>query len=80
MNNGYTPTETAILNVLMDGKPHSKAELHKCLPDELSELNAVKRHIHELRKRLRPQGQDILLQFVEHTLHYRQVRLISKTE
>ena len=51
----FTKTEQAILDVLGDGVPHAKAEVHACLPDELGEMNNIHRHITAIRKKL-PNG------------------------
>jgi DNA-binding response OmpR family regulator len=58
--NGFTPTERAMLQVLHDGKLHTRAELHACLPDELAPLRAIQFHISRLRAKLRPHGHDII--------------------
>ena len=55
----FTPTERDILAVLSDGMPHSRTELHACLPDELGGFVNLRMHISRMRKKLRPAGQDI---------------------
>ncbi len=70
-----------MLAVLSDGMPHTKKELHACLDDELSALDAIRKHITNLRMALRPAGQDIVCAFVPpgRRLHYQQVQLLSST-
>lgn len=57
--NGYTPTEKRILAILRDGQPHTVAELHRCLDDDLSDPEALWSRISFLRKKLEPKGQGI---------------------
>lgn len=77
-DNGFTKTQNAMLAVLSDGQPHTREELHKCLPDELSEMSAVRFHISNIRKVLRPKGQDIVCELKYGKIHYRHVRIISQ--
>lgn len=76
-SNGYTPTQRKMLAVLSDGLPHSKVELHACLHDDLGEMSNIRVHLANVRKHLRPKGQDVLTQFINRRLHYRLVRLIA---
>ena len=76
-DNGFTPTQQRLLAVFGDGLPHTRKELHACLGDELTSPATLRCHIHLLRKKLRPKGQDILIEFVKHSLHYRHVRLLA---
>lgn len=57
--------------ILKDGQPHSRVELHAALANELSE-HGVKQSISDLRKHLRPK-RDILIQYIDHRIHYRLV-------
>jgi len=71
----YTPTETRLLNVLGDGKPHNRKELRlKCLNDELLE-SGLKMAISKLRKKINPIGQDIICTATR--FEYILVRLIA---
>lgn len=56
-SNGYTKTEQAILDILSDGKPHFRKELHVCCGPSL--MKVVTTHIVNIRKKL-PPGQDIV--------------------
>lgn len=56
----YTPIQRRIMHLLSDGKLHTKAELHKCILDDLSENTTVNMHITFLRKKLRLIGQTII--------------------
>jgi len=76
-NSKFTKTEQLMLNVLADGYPHTREELHACLPDELSALGAIKRHLSGIRKKLRPQGQDIICELRDRRPLYRHVRLLA---
>lgn len=55
----FTPTETRILNLLADGKPHARDELLACLWDELSGKAALLTHLTRIRRKLEPFGQTI---------------------
>jgi len=73
----FTKTQRAILDVLSDGGPHPREELRQCLDDELASLAAMRVHLSELRKLLRPQGQDIICELRHRKTHYRHVRLLK---
>lgn len=75
--NGYTPTQKRMLAVLRDGLPHTREELHACLPDDLSELRAIQAHISHIRKHLRVVGEEIVCEYYLRKLHYRHVRLLD---
>jgi len=76
-NNGYTPTQAAMIKVLSDGQRHRREELHACLPDELGGLINVHNHLSKLRKKLRPKGEDIVCELYERRIHYRHVRILA---
>lgn len=73
----HTPTEEAILNVLSDGMPHTREELHTCLPDPLSAISAIQPHISHLRSKLVPIGHDIVCEFRDRQYMYRWIRLLT---
>lgn len=73
---GYTPTHARMLEVLADGMPHTRRELHACLWDEASALTAIQRHISTLRQLLLPKGQTIVCEFHKRSICYRHVRLL----
>jgi hypothetical protein len=76
-NNGYfTKVEKRILDVLSDGLPHRKEELHPCLSDELGPVTNAQRHISSIRKKIRPKGEDIVCELVARRINYRHVRLL----
>lgn len=80
-NNGYTPTEARIVEVLSDGMPHPMRELVACLWDaDQGDASNVHPHLTAIRSHLRPKGEDILCQMVNRRLMYRHVRLISARE
>ena len=76
-NNRFTPTQRAILNVLADGQPHTREELHACLPDELGAVSNIKRHLSAMRKVLRLRDEDILCQYYNHAYQYRHIKLLT---
>ena len=71
-----TPTQRRMLELLADGKPHTRRELHALLTDELSGGGAVRRQICEARKIARAQGGEIVC---ERVIFYRHVRNASAT-
>lgn len=73
----FTPTETRILAVLSDGMPHRRDELMRCLWDELSSRAALKMQLSNIRAKLRPIGQDIVCEWYNRGLSYRQIRLLA---
>lgn len=73
----FTPTQAAILRLLSDGLPHNRYEIHRLLPDDLSQLTALQMHISRIRKQLRPSGQDILCTLVNRRICYQHVRLLA---
>lgn len=79
-NGRFTPTQTRLLSILADGMPHTPEELLTCLDDPLSELINLQLHISLLRKKLRPAGQDIILEYIRRDRQYRQVRLLNFRE
>lgn len=74
--NGYTPTEKRILDLLRDGRPHHRKEVHACLEDDLSDISAIYPHMTRLRNKLQPSGQDILAVTTGRTTYYQQVVLL----
>lgn len=71
----FTPTESRMLAVLADGLPHSRAELHACLFDDLGPLSNVNCHLTAIRRKLRPAGQTIVCELRRLGICYRRVRL-----
>lgn len=62
-NNGFTPTEKRIMNVLRDGLPHTKSELKNAIdeecPDQVDDA-ALKMHLSNMRTKLEPKCRGIL--------------------
>lgn len=73
---GYTATHRRILELLSDGKPHTRKEIHALLWDPLSKLAAIKGHISLLRKLL-PPGQAIICELIGYSINYRHVNLLN---
>lgn len=77
MSAKFTAVETRILRLLSDGMPHTKEEVHSCLSDELGPLKNISVQLSNLRKKLRPMGQDVVCYFWKGTsVRYRQVILM----
>lgn len=73
----YTPTETKILGALSDGKRHTAKELVAYLYDDMGSPSNVRRHILNIRKKLKPVGQHIVCEYDKGRYYYRQVRLLG---
>jgi hypothetical protein len=54
-----TPTQQRMIDVLGDGKLHTRQELHTCLCDRLGSLNNIREHLNLLRKKLQPAGMEV---------------------
>jgi len=76
-NGKFTVTEQRMLVVLADGLAHTRKELHACLPDELGSQRNVRAHLVRMRKKLRPNGEDIVCELKDRSPHYRHVRLLA---
>ncbi len=74
------PTERRINQLLSDGKPHLKEEIHACLYDELSDIKTIRYHISTLRKVVRLLGEEIICEFANRRIMYRKVRLLVPQE
>lgn len=74
----FTPTQRRMLEVLADGQPHTKKELHACLVDELGPLSNVEFHISEIRRAIKPFGEDILCVFFKRKKGYQLVGPIRR--
>ena len=72
-----TPTQRRMLELLADGRPHTRAELHRLLWDEQSSLGAVRRQLCEARKVVRAQGGEIICQLVNGYICYRHLRNVN---
>jgi len=68
----------AMLEILSDGLPHTKKELHAvCGP---SNLENVEVHITIIRKLLSPFGMDVICEYAKRKTWYRQVRRLNSRE
>lgn len=54
----FTPTEAAMLQILSDGKPHRREELHSCCGP--SSIGVVGVTVCSIRKKLRGRGEDVV--------------------
>lgn len=75
-NGRFTATEKKIIDVLSDGLPHRREELHACLPDELGDRINLNLHISNIRKKIVGRGEDIVCQLRNRRIHYRHVRML----
>jgi len=75
MRADFTPTQWRMMEVLADCEPHSVAELHGCADDELSTAAVVRVHVANLRRKLRPHGNDIIYERRQNTSYYRLIKI-----
>lgn len=75
----FTPVQLKMLEVLSDGRPHTKEELHACLADELGPLRNICAHITGIRKQLQRRGEDIecIAPAKGRRTMYRHIRLLA---
>jgi hypothetical protein len=66
-----TKVQNRMMQVLSDGLPHTREELHACLADELGPTDNIRSHISGIRKFLNPKGYDIL--FVRKQIGFRYI-------
>jgi hypothetical protein len=77
-NDGFTATQRKMLEVLSDGLPHSREELHACLPDELGPLSNIRAHLVVIRKVLLRRGEHVAAEMGwKGKISYRHVRLLK---
>lgn len=77
MPDSFTPTQQKILDVLSDGKSHSRQELIDCLEDAVADRKNLNVHLSNLRARMRPAGHDVIYCPRHRKAYYRHVVLIS---
>ena len=73
----FTPTQQRIVDVLQDGQPHHRNELFQCLNDDLTTYTTLKVHLCNIRKVLRPLGQDVICELSGQQVYYRLARLLA---
>lgn len=71
--NGFTPTERAMLEIFSDGERHPLQELKGCC-GPCSPIT-VKTHLSNIRRKLRPRGEDIVCVF-NRGYFYQHVRML----
>ncbi len=72
----YTPTEQRLVAMLSDGKTHSRRELLTCIDDDQAEFSNLQWHLSQVRKQVRPMGQEIMFVSGNCVSGYRHVRLL----
>lgn len=68
---GFTKTQRRMLNVLADGKRHTREELQACMPDPEAARSSIKQHICNIRKRLEAVGQAVVCEQYMGGIYYR---------
>ncbi len=65
-----------IADILADGKPHSLGEIQRCYETKGSDIDDVKVQMSQLRKLLRPRGEDIaFVHMAKRRVGYQWIRL-----
>jgi hypothetical protein len=67
-----------MLDLLADGQPHTRAELHALLWDEQGAITNIQPHLSQLRKVVRPQGGEIICEIANRRICYRHVLLLRQ--
>jgi len=76
----FTPTQKRMLAVLHDGEWHDSDELKKCVNDELTTKDNVRKHVDLLNKRLRRHGREVVCSFRFRRTCFRQMRLLHSAK
>jgi hypothetical protein len=72
---GVSPIQQQMLEILSDGLPHLRSELHTCCGPS-SEKGTVSWHVHRIRQFLKPKGEAIICVLHHNRIHYQHVRLL----
>lgn len=70
----FTPVQQRFVDVLRDGKPHTRKELILCLQDSEATWDNISVHMSAIRRVLRPRGLEVLCVFFKRQLGYQLVR------
>lgn len=73
----FTNMEQNIINALKDGLPHKKKELQQYLRVKDGNPSALVMQISNIRRKIRPLGQDIICELIGYSINYRHVRLLN---
>lgn len=76
----FTSVQVRMLDVLKDGKPHTKEELFACLEDDMATMKAIRKHISLIRTQLRTIGEDVVCEFHARRFKYRHVRILTLSD
>ncbi len=73
----FSPTQQRIVDLLSDGLLHSKEQIYGMLLTANS-VNHIQMHISNIRKIIRPRGQDISCTLLGGNSFYQLVRLLNR--
>ena len=71
----FTPTERAMLEILSDGKLHTREELKTCCGP--CSMPAIKYHLVNIRKKLKKRCEDVVCVRARYGFFYQHVRLLD---
>jgi len=66
-----------MLQLLRDGRLHTKADLHACLPDDMGRLINIRPHLSSIRRKLRPNGETIAVVIIDGFTYYQHVKAVE---
>lgn len=75
-----TATQQRFFDLMADGQRHYVEEFINLLPDTLGNLDNVEIHINNIRKVIRPLGEDIVSERIYRNKTYRRMRMIGQGE
>jgi len=73
----FTPAGQRMLRVLADGEAHDRTELHACLRDDLQPVSNIQMHVKDVRKVLRPRGEDVVCELRGYQRLYRWIKHLN---
>lgn len=76
----FTATQFRIMSLLLDGEPKHKRDVLACLPDDMGEMSTIRVHLTYIRRKIRPKGYTILVDFDGRIPRYRLVQTLNSSD
>lgn len=76
----FTQTEQRILLATANGEGHRVEVLLACFEDDTADKKNLGNVLYSLRKKLRPMGQDLIVQSFGRKVMYRRIRHLHSTD
>ena len=77
-DDAFTPTQRMLLDALADGLPHKRDDLRRMIDPALAERGTLQAHLSNIRRTLRPRGQNILCIWHNRGFCYQWVSLLPR--